>query len=308
MIRREGSKVIGPITSELIVRGLMAGKIPHDCMVQPHKPGAKDWTKILEVDEFHDAMQSTTVQPLARVSAAEAATTMMERPPEMEEEAGPTLPEEQLEALGRAWHAPEWMLILPGDKDMRGPYTLSEVKREIDEKKSDGAQVCRMRTFDWMLAQEAFDVAGEPPVMVPSSAKMKAAAIKVATVPPVYDEDPNRPVDWKAAVYRVMHAGELQGPTSLDQIERALQQGRLSRDDEISSDDVAAFLPLGPFLDDARKRKKDDRTVIVARKLGSEPAPASMGVRLPPGKWGTWVIVAAVVAGSIAVVMIVAKC
>lgn len=297
-IRRDGSKTIGPVTTELVVRGLMAGKIPHDCEVQ--KKGETKWTSILEVDAFHDATQATTVQAVARHSAAEAATTMMERPPDMEE-GGPEIPAEALALLGRAWHAPEWMLILPGDIDMRGPYTLSEVKSRIEAETIDGAQVCRMRTFDWMPVEEAFEQAGEAPLLVPSSMKIRLDSAPPKGAVGGDSDDPNRPVDWTKPLFRVMHLGELQGPTSLEQIERALSGGRLSPDDEISGLDAAAFLPLGPFLDDARKRKVEQHTVIVARRLGTDPTP---GIPLGKGKWATWVVLAAIAFGLIFLVIL----
>ncbi|GAC1561790.1 MAG: hypothetical protein NVS3B10_19420 [Polyangiales bacterium] len=286
MLERTGSPRIGPASTELVVRGLMAGKIPHDCRVQ--RVGDATWRKILDVDVFHDAMQATVVQTRVQTRKPSdrppPADTLVTERPDL-----PEIPESSLEALGRAWHAPEWMLMLPTSDDMRGPISLAEVKRLMTDSATDGAQVCRMRTFDWIAASEAFARAGDEPQLVPSEGRLPVA-VQTSTAPP----PGARGVGWDEPIYRVRHAGKVQGPTSLAQIVRARDAGRLSNDDEVASRDRDDWVPLGAML--ARKASRSDAnapTVILARRLGEEPALPGIGLRR--GQWGTWVVVAAVV-------------
>ena len=286
VLERDGSPRIGPASTELVVRGLMAGKIPHDCRVQ--RVGEATWTKILDVDVFHDAMQATVVQ--TRVQTRKPSDkppppdTLVTERPDL-----PEIPESSLEALGRAWHAPEWMLMLAGSDDMRGPMSLAEVKR-LASGDADAAQVCRMRTFDWIPASEAFARAGDEPQLVPSEGRLPVA-VPTSTAPPPANV---RGVGWDEPIHRVRHGGKVQGPTSLAQIVRARDAGRLSNDDEVASHDRDDWVPLGAML--ARKASRSDAnapTVILARRLGEEPALPGIGLRR--GQWGTWVVVAAIV-------------
>jgi len=217
-IYREGA-IVGPVTADLVVRGLMAGKIPHDARVRADELSA--WVPILSIDAFADATQSTTVivrpESLPKIEVAPAQQPMAE---------------------GRFWFAPEWML-LEGEA-MSGPFSLDEIQKK---RPPATAQVCRLHTFDWVKVDEAF-----------ASGRKDEGA-------------PSEPM------YFVQHAAGEQGPTSIDQLARAHAAGRLNDEQLVTRAGTTDRLELGQLLREhgLQRPRPMDRTVVVARKLGSEP-------------------------------------
>ena len=70
LIEHDGSpRICGPASTDLVVRDLMAGKIHRDCRVQ--RVGDTTWTKLLDVDVFHDAMQTSLVQTRVQTGVAQ---------------------------------------------------------------------------------------------------------------------------------------------------------------------------------------------------------------------------------------------
>jgi hypothetical protein len=147
-IYRDGA-IVGPVKTDLVIRGLIAGKIPHDARVRADE--VSDWAPILSFDDFADATQKTT---------------LLDRPASMSklEVAKPVLPDDA-DDRGRFWHAPEWMLLV--GELMTGPFSLAEIQKQRPKM---GAQVCRLHTFDWLSLQEAFTRGGvAPPPPEPES-------------------------------------------------------------------------------------------------------------------------------------------
>jgi hypothetical protein len=221
-IYRDGA-IVGPATTDLVVRGLMAGKIPHDARVRADE--VSEWIPILNIDIFAEATQKTT---------------LFERPPSMSklEVAKPA----ETEKEGRFWYAPEWMLLL-GDV-MSGPFSLLEIHHK---KPPVTAQVCKLHTFDWLRVDEAFAMGGKAPTAA----------------------DPDEPM------YIVHHDDDEQGPTSIEQLSKAHAAGRLNDDDVVVRFGTSEKTPLRDLLRDhgLLRPKLMDRTVVVARKLGSDPQP-----------------------------------
>ncbi len=60
------NRTVGPVTTELIMRGLESGKVPHDAMVCP--VGATDWSWVSTVEPFVDIVRQS--QPPPPVAAA----------------------------------------------------------------------------------------------------------------------------------------------------------------------------------------------------------------------------------------------
>jgi len=56
------NRTVGPVTTELIIRGLESGKVPHDAMVCP--VGASDWSWLSTVEPFVDMIRQTQPSPL----------------------------------------------------------------------------------------------------------------------------------------------------------------------------------------------------------------------------------------------------
>lgn len=144
-IYRDGA-IVGPVKTELVVRGLMAGKIPEDARVRPDE--VSEWVPILSIDSFADATQKTTlIDRPASMSKIEVSKPAVE------------------DSTGRFWHAPEWMLL--EGEHMSGPLTLAEIQ---SQRPAAGAQVCRLHTFDWLSLTDAFARGGvTPPAPAPES-------------------------------------------------------------------------------------------------------------------------------------------
>jgi hypothetical protein len=240
-IYRDGA-IVGPVSMDLVVRGLMAGKIPHDARVR--SKAHNEWVPILSIDDFHDATQKTTV--------FDAATVVAPMYPLPIESMRPPEPLDEAEREARHWHAPEWMLLV-GEK-MSGPFSLVEIRRTIQARPTPGVMICKLHTFDWLPVEEALAAEGEPP----TSTKM----------PVVTSVRPEEPM-WMV----VRNDDEDQGPTSIEQLAKARAAGRLTDDDIIirfGTDERTPLIDLlkvyGLWRPPAR-----DATVVVARKLGTNP-------------------------------------
>jgi hypothetical protein len=55
------NRTVGPVTTELILRGLESGKVPHDAMVCP--VGANDWSWVSTVEPFVDLIRQSQPSP-----------------------------------------------------------------------------------------------------------------------------------------------------------------------------------------------------------------------------------------------------
>lgn len=139
-IYRDGA-IVGPVTTELVIRGLMAGKIPHDARVRADE--VSDWAPILSLDHFADATQQTT---------------LIDRPASMSKLEIRTKAPEPEDDRGRFWHTPDWMLL--EGEHMSGPFSLAEIQKSRPKM---GVQVCRLHTFDWLSLEEAFTRGGVAP-------------------------------------------------------------------------------------------------------------------------------------------------
>ena len=256
-IYREGA-IVGPVSMDLVVRGLMAGKIPHDARVRSKT--TEEWVPILSVDDFHDATQKTTVfDPAMGIDPATVVEAMRALPTATI----PPAPLDDTEREARHWNAPEWMLLV-GEK-MSGPFSLVEIRRTTRTRAVGGAMVCKLHTFDWLPVAEALAADGAPP----PSTRMPA----VPSVPP------GEPM-WMLK----RDDDDDQGPTSVEQLAKAHAAGRLADDDIVIRFGTNERTPLLELLRQyglgPKRSTMRDKTMIVARKLGAEPAPRRAEVRL----------------------------
>lgn len=227
-IYRDGA-IVGPVKTDLVIRGLIAGKIPHDARVRADE--ISEWAPILSFDAFADATQQTEL--IERPASMSKLEVM--KPSEA------TRREEHSD--GRFWHGADWMLL--EDEHMSGPFTLAEIKKARPKL---GARVCRLHTFDWLSLEEAYARGGAvPPAPGPESEPM----------------------------YIVHHDDEEHGPTSLGELAKAHGQGRLGDRDRVVKFGSTESFVLGDLLRENGLSRPNllDRTVVVARRLGSEAKP-----------------------------------
>jgi hypothetical protein len=268
-IYRDGA-IVGPVSMDLVVRGLMAGKIPHDARVR--SKADEQWVPILSIDDFHDATQKTTVY-----DPGDPATVVAPMFPLPLESLRPAEPLDDAEREARHWHSPEWMLLV-GEK-MSGPFSLIEIRRTMQSRPTPGVMICKLHTFDWLPVEEALAEEGEPP----TSTKM----------PVVSSVRPEEPM-WMI----LRQDDDDQGPTSIDQLSKAFAAGRLREDDIIIRFGTNERTPLVDLLKLygmwRQRPTARDATVVVARKLGSDPVVRAGELRM-------WLMVfaAAIVIGTL---------
>ena len=54
--RRDGQGVVGPVSAELVARGIVAGRVPRDAIVS--RPGDKCWIHVLDAPDITRALRS----------------------------------------------------------------------------------------------------------------------------------------------------------------------------------------------------------------------------------------------------------
>lgn len=188
----DGAAVVGPVTTEQVVRGLVSGKVPTDALVQPADGGV--WKPILDIEEFDEAAQATVAFGTLPVDAADLhADKPSARPPPPPDRASIKLAVDKASAAKMpvpktSAPSPAWMVRVGGE--VKGPVTSEQLHRAIGAGLLDeDVQVLSLAGGEWapfskVAVQQRPVVAATPSAARPVPAPPPSAASPVVARAP----------------------------------------------------------------------------------------------------------------------------
>ncbi len=167
----ESREVLGPFPTTLVVRGIVAGKVPKNALVCA-TDGLGRWQSLEDVDDFADATEATRVfglvpdasEGLEQSKPPARSVTIPSIPPPPPEGDAPqsqrrrsALPDDPGDEAERRWTEPMWLVEI--DDMPRGPGTLLQILQQVQQGtfKPD----TRTRRVDETAWRPAFEVLSE---------------------------------------------------------------------------------------------------------------------------------------------------